>query len=154
MPNVLKPNFLRQLAIITVLCSATWVHAADTLAEANKKIVLAFYDAALIRLDGEAARQYLGPQYIQHNPNVPDGEAALMGFIKFLNEKFPQRSVSIKRAMADGDLVMLHVHSKPSPEDRGSAIVDIFRVENGKIVEHWDVIQAVPETAKNNNSMF
>lgn len=62
MPNLLKPNFLRHLAVITVLCSATLAHATDTLAEANKKIVLAFYDAALIRLDGEAARQYLGPQ--------------------------------------------------------------------------------------------
>ena len=154
MPNLLKPTFLRHLAAITVLCGATLAHATDTLAEANKKIVLAFYDAALIRLDGEAARQYLGPKYIQHNPNVPDGEAALMGFIKFLKDKFPQRSVSIKRAIADGDLVMLHVHSKPSPDDRGSAIVDIFRVENGKIVEHWDVIQPVPETAKNSNTMF
>ena len=56
--------------------------------------------------------------------------------------------------MADGDLVMLHVHSKPSPDGRGSAIVDIFRVENGKIVEHWDVIQPAPETAKNSNTMF
>lgn len=77
-----------------------------------------------------------------------------MGFIKFLKDKFPQRSVSIKRAIADGDLVMLHVHIKPSPEGRGSAIVDIFRVENGKIVEHWDVIQPAPETAKNSNTMF
>lgn len=56
--------------------------------------------------------------------------------------------------MADGDLVMLHVHAKPTPDERGTAIVDIFRLENGKIVEHWDVMQPVPETAKNNNTMF
>ncbi len=88
--------------------------------------MLAFYGAALIKRDGKAARQYLGATYIQHNPNVPDGEAALMGFIKFLKGTFAQRSVSIKRAVADGDLVMVCVHSKPSPEDPGSVIVDIF----------------------------
>ena len=73
---------------------------------------------------------------------------------RILKEKFPNRSSEIKRVMAEGDLVVLHVHSKPSPEDRGSAIIDIFRVENGKIVEHWDVIQPIPEKAANTNTMF
>ncbi len=93
-------------------------------------------------------------QAIQHNPTAPDGAEGLMGLVKFLKEKDPQRSSSIKRVMADGDLVMVHVHSKPTPDDRGTAIVDIFRLENGKIVEHWDVMQAVPETAKNSNTIF
>ena len=151
---MLQATLGHTLIAATLLCGATLAHAAEALAEANKKVVVAFYEAALGRLDAEAASQYLGPKYIQHNPNAPDGAEGLMGLIKFLKEKFPQRSISIKRVIAQGDLVVLHVHNKPAPEERGSAIIDIFRVENGKIVEHWDVIQPVPEAPKNNNTMF
>ena len=128
--------------------------AADALGEANKKIVLAFYDAALVKKDADVAVSYLGARYVQHNPMAPDGPEGLRGLIKFLKERYPARTSDIKRVMADGDLVILHVHAKANPEDRGNAIVDIFRLENGKIVEHWDVIQAVPEKAANNNTMF
>ena len=146
---------ISRLAIGAALLSTlAWAHAADALGEANKKIVLAFYDAALVKYDVDAAVKFLGERYIQHNPMAPDGAEGIKGLIKFLKEKFPQRSASIKRVVAEGDLVVLHVHSKPSPEDRGSAIVDIFRVENGKIVEHWDVMQPVPEKAANSNTMF
>ncbi len=147
-------SMFRTLAALFFITSPLLAQAADAQGEANKKIVLAFYDAALVKLDADAARSYLGPRYIQHNPMAPDGAEGLVGLIKFLKEKYPQRNSIIKRVMADGDLVMLHVHSKPTPTDRGTAIVDIFRVENGKIVEHWDVMQAVPETAKNDNTMF
>lgn len=146
-------------SLLAVFAFATFAfsslsQAADALGEANKKIVLAFYDAALVKKDADAAVSYLGNRYVQHNPMAPDGPEGLRGLIKFLKERFPTRSSDIKRVMADGDLVILHVHSKSNPEDRGSAIVDIFRLENGKIVEHWDVIQAVPEKAANNNTMF
>jgi predicted SnoaL-like aldol condensation-catalyzing enzyme len=147
-------KLLSLLTTVLLLSASIGAHAADAVAEANKKVVLAFYDAALVRLDSEAARPFLGARYTQHNPTAPDGIEGVMGLIKFLKEKYPQRSSSIKRVIAEGDLVMLHVHSKPSPEERGTAIVDIFRVENGKIVEHWDVMQAVPETARNPNTMF
>ncbi len=128
--------------------------AADAQGEANKKIVLAFYDAALVKMDVDAAMPYLGSKYIQHNPIAPDGVEGVKGLIKFLKERFPERTSSIKRVMADGDLVMLHVHAKSKPEDRGNAIIDIFRVENGKIVEHWDVMQSVLEKSANTNTMF
>jgi len=148
---------MKLLSLLTtglLLSASIGAHAADAEAEANKKVVLAFYETALVRLDSEAARPFLGARYTQHNPTAPDGIEGVMGLIKFLKEKYPQRSSSIKRVIAEGDLVMLHVHSKPAPEERGTAIVDIFRVENGKIVEHWDVMQAVPETARNPNTMF
>ncbi len=128
--------------------------AADATGEANKKVVLEFYDAALTKMDVDAAVKFIGPKYIQHNPIAPDGIEGLKGFIKFLKEKYPNRKGEIKRVIADGDLVVLHVHSKSTPEDRGNAIMDIFRLENGKIVEHWDVIQPVPEKAANPNTMF
>ena len=129
-------------------------HSTDAVGEANKKIVVDFYEAALGRMDVDAAVKFFGPKYIQHNPTAPDGIEGFKGFIKFLKEKYPNRKSEIKRVMADGDLVILHVHTKSNPEDRGSAIIDIFRVENGKIVEHWDVIQPIPEKTANGNTMF
>ncbi len=142
--------------VILLLCAVCMQssHAQTNEAEANKKTVLAFYDAALVQLDADKALAYIGPQYIQHNPIAPDGVAGLRGLINFLKSKYPERQSAIKRVIAQGDLVVLHVHSKNTPDERGNAIVDIFRLANGKIVEHWDVIQSVPEKAANNNSMF
>ena len=140
-------------AIPILLACASWcAQASDT--AANKQLVLEFYDAALVKRDAAAAVKYLGARYIQHNPLAPDGVEGVKGLIQFLRDKYPQRTSDIKRVIAEGDLVVLHVHAKPAPEERGSAIIDIFRVENGKIVEHWDVIQPVPEKAANGNTMF
>ena len=148
----MKP--IKTLIAVLSLSVGSLALAADALGEANKKTVLAFYDAALVKLDADAAVAFIGPKYIQHNPTAPDGIEGLKGFIKFLKEKYPQRKGEIKRVIAEGDLVVLHVHSKSTPEDRGNAIMDIFRLENGKIVEHWDVMQPVPEKAANPNTMF
>ena len=126
--------------------------AADP--ETNKKIVIDFYDKALNQKDFEAAAKSFGPKYIQHNPNVPDGIEAFKGLVTMLKEKFPKSRSEIKRVIADGDLVVLHVHSVREPGQRGRAIVDIFRLENGKIVEHWDVVQDIPEKAANDYTMF
>ena len=83
-----------------------------------------------------------------------DGPDGLKRLVTLLKEKFPNSRSEIKRAIAEGDLVVLHVHSVREPGQRGRAIVDIFRLENGKIVEHWDVNQPVPEQAANGNTMF
>lgn len=122
--------------------------------EANKAVVTAFYDAAINRKDFAAASQYLGPQYIQHNPTAHDGAEGLKGFIDFLTARFPNQKGEIKRVIAEGDLVMLHIHSTRGDDTPGRAIVDIFRVADGKVVEHWDVIQDIPANAANTNGMF
>jgi predicted SnoaL-like aldol condensation-catalyzing enzyme len=121
----------------------------------NKQTVIAFYN--LIFRDHkpeEAFARYGGDEYIQHNPRVPDGKQAAIDYFGPYFKANPQANNEIKRAVAEGDLVFLHVHAKRDKHDRGRAIVDIFRVEQGKVVEHWDVIQDVPETAANGNSMF
>ena len=123
-------------------------------AESNKKLVLEFYDKALNQKDFEAASKHIGPRYTQHNPVAADGPEGLKAFLGFLREKFPNAKSEIKRVFADGDYVILHVHSVREPGARGSAIVDIFKLENGKVVEHWDVIQPIPEKAANSNGMF
>jgi predicted SnoaL-like aldol condensation-catalyzing enzyme len=122
--------------------------------EANKKIVVDFYEKAINQKDFEAASKHLGSRYTQHNPNAADGPEGLKAFLGFLKEKFPNAKSEIKRVFAEGDYVILHVHAVREPGARGSAIVDIFKLENGKVVEHWDVVQPIPETAANSNGMF
>jgi predicted SnoaL-like aldol condensation-catalyzing enzyme len=122
--------------------------------EANKKAVVDFYEAALNQKDFAKASQYFGSRYTQHNPNADDGPDGLKRFIEFLREKFPNSHSEIKKIFADGDYVILHVHAVREPGTRGNAIVDIFKLENGKVVEHWDAVQPIPEQAANSNGMF
>ena len=122
--------------------------------EANKKTAVAFYEAAINQKDYEAASKFLGAQYKQHNPTAADGADGLKGFIDFLKNRFPNQKGEIKRVIAEGDLVVLHVHSTRGDNTPGRAIVDIFKLENGKVVEHWDVIQDIPEKPANSNGMF
>jgi predicted SnoaL-like aldol condensation-catalyzing enzyme len=123
--------------------------------EANKRIVRGWHELAIEqRKPEEAVAKYLGPHYRQHNPGAADGPESFIGAVKHIAQTFPDFSMESKRIIAEGDLVVLHSHLILKPGDRGSAVVDIFRLENGKIVEHWDVVQEVPETPKNNNTMF
>jgi predicted SnoaL-like aldol condensation-catalyzing enzyme len=142
---------IRFIVLAAALAAAT---AQAQTPEANKRNVVEFYNQALNEKNFEAASKYLGARYIQHNPTAPDGAEGLKGFIGFLRDKFPQSRSEIKRVFADGDFVIVHVHSVREPGTRGRAIIDIFRLENGKIVEHWDVVQDVPEKAANSNGMF
>ncbi|WP_207803908.1 nuclear transport factor 2 family protein, partial [Bacillus thuringiensis] len=89
-----------------------------------------------------------------HNPFVADGRKAFMDFFKEDFVKNPNSSAEIKRVVAEGDTVALHVHCRTNSQDKGVAIVGIFRNKDGKIVEHWDVIQEIPSEAANNNTMF
>jgi predicted SnoaL-like aldol condensation-catalyzing enzyme len=141
------------LIMVVVLTPAAWSAAPAQLA-ANKRLVVAFYDAAINRKDYELAVTFLGPEYKQHNPTAGDGAAGLKSFIEFLKTKFPSQHGEIKQIIAEGDLVALHVHSTRGDGTAGRAIVDIFRVANGKVVEHWDVIQDIPEKSANANGMF
>ena len=143
------------LAAASFLLVAPQAFAADAAQmEANKKAAMAFYDAAINKKDFETASKFIGNRYTQHNPNAADGPEGLKAFLGFLREKFPQYHSDIKRAFADGDYVILHVHNIPTPGARGRAIMDIFKFENGKVVEHWDVAQDIPENPRNNNTMF
>ena len=142
------------IALLGALLAAS-AHAGETPQEqANKQAVLEFYEKALNEKDFEAASRYLGNRYTQHNPTAADGPEGLKAFLAFLRDKFPKSHSEVKRAFADGNYVILHVNAVREPGTRGRAIVDIFKLEDGKIVEHWDVAQDVPEKAANNNGMF
>ncbi len=143
------------IASVAAVCLSPTAQAGDTpQEEANKKTVLAFYEAGLNQKDFTAASQYFGAHYTQHNPLAKDGPDGFEAFLEFLRAKYPQSHSEIKQVFADGDYVILHVHAVREPGTRGNAIVDIFRLENGKIVEHWDVVQAIPDEAANPNGMF
>lgn len=141
------------LTTLAILSSAT---ALASTPEQNKANALAFYDLAFNQHKvQEATDKYIGKEYLQHNTGVADGGQAFVdAFAPFLKEH-PKSKATIKRVIADGDLVALHVHSQLDDEDRGEAVVDIFRFDkDGKIVEHWDVIQAVPEKTESGRGMF
>jgi predicted SnoaL-like aldol condensation-catalyzing enzyme len=127
---------------------------ADEKLEANKKLVLDFYEQLICRKDFEAARQYLGATYRQHAPYTADGHEGLRAFVQDSRENFPNHRHEVVRVLAEGDFVMLHLHGMGGPNVHGEAVVDIFRVADGKIVEHWDIIQPIPENTDNTNSMF
>lgn len=141
-------------ALLTACAQPDCAELANAAEEQNKKTVTAFYDAAINDKDFAAASAYLGDKYIQHNPLAADGPAGLQAFLAFAKDNLGGFKVKFKRVLADGDFVIVHAHATNGPDDRGSAVMDIFRLENGKVVEHWDVIQAIPETAQNDNTMF
>ncbi|MFF5211460.1 nuclear transport factor 2 family protein [Streptosporangium sp. NPDC000396] len=123
--------------------------------ERNKQAVRAYLDLAFNAKDpAEAAARHVGDKYIQHNPHAADGPEGFVAAISGFVGRFPDVSIDIRRMIAEGDMVVAHSLLKVSAEDRGSAAMDIFRLEDGRIVEHWDVVQAVPEHAANANTMF
>jgi len=126
----------------------------DQTLERNKKNAVHFYNLLINRKDFEAAQKYVGDRYKQHNPLVKDGPEGLREFVEFLKANYPNAHSEIKKVFADGDYVILHVHSVRSPELQ-RAIIEIFRLlPDGRIDEHWDTIQEIPKTSANENGMF
>ncbi|HEY8589102.1 MAG TPA: nuclear transport factor 2 family protein [Naasia sp.] len=124
-------------------------------AQDAKSVVLDFFELAFVGRQPDQARdRYLGDSYVQHNPMAPDGPEIFPTLIGGLFAQAPEASFHLKRAIAEDDLVVLHYNLKMFPDDRGQAVVDIFRVEDGRIVEHWDVMQPVPTESNNTNGMF
>lgn len=133
--------------------AAMRAHHAET--ERNRQIVTSFirmfYGEGRVR---EAFMTYVAPGYIQHNPLAADGRDAAIAALEPFFAATPGAIREVQRIMVDGDLAVVHLRSRANAQDRGFAIVDILRLENGMIVEHWDVIQAVPEQSRNPHPMF
>ena len=127
-------------------------HSEDE--QRNIDTVLALYDAALNAKNADLAATFLGERYIQHNPSAQDGVDGLRSFVGWLAANFPENRSEVQNVFADGDRVVLHVHTRRMAEQAGNAIMEIFRLEEGRIVEHWDVIQPIPAESANQNGMF
>jgi predicted SnoaL-like aldol condensation-catalyzing enzyme len=152
------------MAVVMTLFTVVAMAAADRLdaekarLERNKRTVIAFYTMTVNDHDPEGAvKKYVGAEYRQHNPFVEDGKEAFIAFFKDRFQRDPKARMEIKRSVAEGDFVVVHVHHPDPARGKGRATMDWFRLDaNGKIVEHWDVAQQVPQDneVRNQNTMF
>ncbi len=123
--------------------------------QTNRANAMAFYDLMFNQCQPRAAMErYSGDVYIQHNPHVGDGKEAFIAYFERMAAEYPGKSVRFVRSIAEGDLVVLHCHQIwPGSDDYAG--IDIFRFdENGKVVEHWDVLQVITAESANENGLF
>lgn len=122
--------------------------------DANKQNAIAFYRTAYLGNPAKAVELYVGNEYIQHNPLVGDGKQAFIDYFTEMAQQYPEKSIEFVRAVAEGDLVALHTH-QTWPGNEEYVTMDFFRFDgDGKIVEHWDAIQAIPPESRNGNTMY
>ena len=122
--------------------------------EANVQLIRDLFDKVLIRMDKTLVDEFIAEDYIQHSSLAQPGREALKDWLDFVRRESPQATQKIHRIFAEDDHVVTHQHVIRWPGDPGFAVCDIFRIENGKIVEHWDVLQQIPDKPVNPNSMF
>ena len=122
--------------------------------QANLDLVAGLFREVLNPMDSAAVDRFIDPGYIQHSQLAPPGRDALKSFLDMIKGASPQAVHDVKRMFADKDHVIVHYHVRRWPEDNGFAVMDIFRIENGLIMEHWDVMMDVPTEGPNPNSPF
>lgn len=122
--------------------------------EANRRLILDVYEHVLKPLDSSRVDEFFAHDYIQHNPMAATGAVGLKAFLDWARAHSPRAEHRVKRVFVDGDHVIAHVHVIIHPGERGNAVVDIFRIENGKVAEHWDAAQEIPAQASNPNGML
>lgn len=122
--------------------------------KANLRLVQRIYEEVLGPIDSGAVDALFDPGYIQHNPSAATGSQGLKEMLDRAKIKYPKCEHRVKRLLVDGDLVAAHVHVIFQPGDDGFAVVDIFRIAKGRIAEHWDVMQPITQSTKNDNGRF
>lgn len=143
------------LLLTVTLIFATGLAGAGECRLTPKEVVTRFMTKFYIdKKVREAFETWVQPGYVQHNPLAATGRDAAIAFLEPFFQSHPDANYSIKRIIADGNLVAVHSHARFTADDRGLAVVDILRVEGCKVAEHWDVAQAVPEKSVNSNGMF
>lgn len=150
-------SFLVGAVLMYLLYPAMMGMGAEKMAEANKKVVMEFEELAFEKKDPAAAAELLTDDFKQHNPQVPDKKEGFVQGIGYMHSTYPNLKLETKRVVASGDMVVVHKYGKydwNNPEERGVAVIDIFRLMDGKIAEHWDVIQEIPAQSANPNTMF
>jgi predicted SnoaL-like aldol condensation-catalyzing enzyme len=141
--------------VLSLFLLASFAATQQSQVEKNKKTAVAFYNMIFNEHKVEEAfKLYSVPEYKQHNPYAATGAQPAINFLGPYMKQNAQSKGEIKHVIAEGDLVAIHNHVTSNPTDRGRAVVDIFRLENGRVVEHWDVVQDVPEKSANTNTMF